>query len=317
MNHDRSIVWLGFHTEGAIALQRLCKQNFPLKAIITLNDEEAKKRSGVFDISAIAKQYDIPLYKITNINHAESIDLLNTLRPDVLFVIGWSQILSKPALESSQLVVGAHASLLPHNRGSAPINWAIIHGEECTGNSLMVLSEGVDSGDIIAQRSFDITLYDSCNTLYDKVAETNADMILELLNKLDSGTFKPIPQGHTDEPILPRRRPRDGIVNWDATAMEVYNFIRAITAPYPGAYSQVNGKMIHIWNVSFDTTSRTTGRPGSVAGFTYSYIPENCAVNINCRQGTISIHQISDETGNHISGQQLITLFTSSGGFDA
>ena len=182
------ICWIGFHQEGLSAFEGVCQQGTKIEACFTLNDREAAKRSGRADYSRLCARYRVPLYRVRNINDERVVARLGELAPDILFVIGWSQILRGPALRTAQFgAIGAHASLLPHNRGSAPINWAIINGEQRTGNSLIWLAEDVDGGDIIDQRSFPITPYDTCATLYDRVAETNRQMILSALPKLMAG----------------------------------------------------------------------------------------------------------------------------------
>ena len=146
--------WLSFHMEGVPALQALLEQGIAVQAIITLNEEQRSKRSAAVDYGEIARRFSVPFHAIGNINHETSIQLLMKLELDVLFVLGWSQIIDASALRCCRVgMVGAHASLLPRYRGSAPINWALIHGEAETGNTLMWLSPGVDEGSIIDQRA--------------------------------------------------------------------------------------------------------------------------------------------------------------------
>src|SRR5439155_304057 len=110
------------------------------------------------------------------------------LDADIVFVIGWSQILHPPTLRLARSgMIGAHASLLPHNRGSAPINWALIRGERHAGNSLLWLAEDVDGGAVIDQTTFCITAYDTCASLYERVAASNRDMLLGLVPRLLAG----------------------------------------------------------------------------------------------------------------------------------
>ena len=129
------IVWVGFHEEGRYCIPKLHESGFSIEAIITLDEEELKKRSSVFDYSFQSEKYSIPIYKVNNINDSVAVEIISNIKPDVICVIGWSQILSAHILDQADLVIGAHASLLPHNRGSAPINWSLINGEKITGNT--------------------------------------------------------------------------------------------------------------------------------------------------------------------------------------
>jgi methionyl-tRNA formyltransferase len=313
---ELSIVWVGFHTEGQPALKRLCREGLTPKAIITLDKQSSGKRSGVWHMDEFCSNHGIPLYKVSSINDPETVALLESLAPTVLCVIGWSQILKKPALATSEFVIGAHASLLPHNRGSAPVNWALINGEKKTGNTLIVLSEGVDSGDILSQREFDITLYDSCKTLYDKVADTNADMIVEFLRSVQAGSINRRPQVHTHESVLPRRKPEDGLINWKADAADVYNFVRALTQPYPGAFSYCREERVIIWDASWTPGSNENGPPGSVASVNYSFVDQLCSVQINCGDGCISVYRTELEDGRILVGKELIDFFEEGESFD-
>ena len=313
---DISIVWVGFHIEGKPALEAICAAGFNVTAVVTLDDESSAQRSGVWQLYEFCEKHSIPLYKVRNINDDDSVALLKELSPTVLCVIGWSQILKSPALQSAEYVIGAHASLLPHNRGSAPINWAIIKGEKTTGNTLMLLSEGVDSGDILSQRSFEITPYDSCRTLYEKVAQTNSVMILEFLKQVCEGRVDRFAQTHTDEDILPRRKPKDGLIDWNKDASVVYDFIRALTKPYPGAFTYYQQQQVILWNVAWAPDASPIGRPGTVATRRYSYTDELCSVDISCKSGCLTVYQVELMDGCVLSGKELIEFFKGFTGFN-
>jgi methionyl-tRNA formyltransferase len=205
-------------------------------------------------------------------------------------------------------LIGAHASFLPHNRGSAPINWAIIRGEQETGNTLMWLAEGVDEGDIIAQRAFPITPYDTCATLYARVAATNREMLLEVLPQLMAGERPGRPQERGDEPILPRRRPADGRITWDSPAETVYDFVRALARPYPGAFSSLDGKRWWIWEAALlPDGAAVSGAPGEVLGPVISPAPSACGQLVACGSGggAVIVLEVEDAAGMRLRGQAL------------
>lgn len=307
------IGWLSFHTVGGKALKYLLEDNRLINAVITLSDKESLKRSSVFDYSSLCTKYNLPLFKIDHINSDQSFDLLSQLNLDILFVIGWSQIIEKKILDIPKLgMVGVHSSLLPSYRGSAPVNWAIINGEKKTGTTLMLLSEGIDSGDIIDQTSFPITLYDSCKTIYDKVSDANAKMIVKFYDNLHSGNFNPIPQGvDTLEAIMPRRRPEDGLIDWNKPSIVLYNFIRAQTFPYPGAFSYLNNSKYFILQCSIcpklDVAS--THIAGEIIGPIHSTNQDACGIMIKCKDGYLSVIEIANEKGEIIKGQMLSEFF--------
>lgn len=301
------IVWIGFHVEGVDALRALLKEGYQVQGIVTLAAKEVAKRSGAADYPSVAQEFDVPLYPVSNINDEESIRLLERLNADVVFVIGWSQILRPEVLRLARLgMIGAHASLLPHNRGSAPINWAIIHGEKVTGNSLIWLAEGVDSGDVIDQMEFSITPYDTCATLYKKVAATNKEMILRVLPRLAAGERPGRKQEHSDESILPRRRPKDGLIDWNQSSEKVYDFIRALTRPYPGAFSYLRGSKYRIWMASnLPAITIPDVQPGEVIGPVISPTQEACGQLVACQSGALILLEVEEHDGERLSGFSL------------
>ena len=183
-----NILWIGNHEEGVEAFRQTAETN-GISCFITLNEEMFSKRSGGSRVYVeLCQQYNIPHYMVDTIKGEYAYELVSRHKPDLMVVFGWSEILPQRLLEVPSIgTVGTHAALLPHNRGSAPINWALIHGEEVTGNTMMWLDPEVDSGDIVDQVAFPITPFDTCKTLYDKVALSNATMLENLLKKLKAG----------------------------------------------------------------------------------------------------------------------------------
>jgi methionyl-tRNA formyltransferase len=298
--------WVGFHAEGLAALQALLAAGAPIAAVLTLKPDLAAKRSGGVDYAPVCSQYGVPLHHIAGINEPEAMQILSALAPDVIFVIGWHQIVRPPVMALARLgLIGAHASLLPHNRGSAPVNWAIMRGERETGNTLMWLAEGVDEGDIIAQRAFSITPYDTCATLYAQVAATNREMLFEVLPQLLAGERPGRPQARADEPVLRRRRPADGRVTWDCPARMVYDFVRALARPYPGAFSVLDGKQWRIWEAALPPDRGPVGAPGEIIGPVHSPAQSACGQLVACGSGAVILLEVEDDAGTKLRGQQL------------
>jgi methionyl-tRNA formyltransferase len=298
--------WVGFHAEGLAALQALLAADAPIAAVLTLKPELAAKRSGGVDYAPVCSQYKVPLHFIAGINDPDAEQILRDLEPDVIFVIGWHQIVRLPVMKLARLgLIGAHASFLPHNRGSAPINWTIIRGERESGNTLMWLAEGVDQGDIIAQRSFPITPYDTCATLYAQVAASNREMLLDLLPRLLAGERPGRPQERGDEPILRRRRPADGRIAWDSPAGMVYDFVRALTRPYPGAFSPLEGKQWFVWEAALPPDHGPLGTPGEILGPVVSPAQSACGQLVACGSGAVVLLEVEDDAGTRLRGQAL------------
>jgi len=305
---DLRIGWMGFHAEGQPALESLLQEKIRVEAVITLDEPQLAKRSAAIRYDEICARHGVALYKIRHVNDPEAVELLRNLALDVVFVIGWSQIVGPAAIRAARLgMIGAHAAVLPHNRGSAPVNWAIIRGETEGGNTLMWLNEEVDTGEIIEQVSFPITRYDTCATIYQKVAQSNRDMILRLIPHLVAGERPARPQPATDEPILPRRRPVDGLIDWTWSSRHVYDFIRALTRPYPGAFSWLEGERYLIWDAGLlPGDAYPDGRPGRVLGAVYSPYPGvACGQVVACGRGAVILLELESADGTILKGHVL------------
>ncbi|MBL0176392.1 MAG: methionyl-tRNA formyltransferase [Ignavibacteria bacterium] len=304
-----TIVWIGFHVEGLPALREVLSRGYDVRAVITLTEENASKRSGAIDYGGLCAEFGIPLHRVRNINDPEAVELLRSLAPDVCVVLGWSQIVREEALATARLgMVGAHASLLPRHRGRAPINWSLIKGDTETGNSLIWLAPGVDEGDIIEQTVIPITPYDTCATLYARVAESNTDMIFRFLDRIHAGERPGVPQAVTDEPRLPGRTPQDGDIDWTRSAQDVYNFIRALARPYPGAFSLLDGERMMIWRAALLPLSSPLGVPGAVLGAVVSPDAASCGQLVACGTGAVLLLETETEHAGICSGYSLSNL---------
>jgi methionyl-tRNA formyltransferase len=301
------LAWIGSHMEGLPAFEALLDDAANIVAAITLTGEAAAHRSGAANYEPLCRRYGVPLYRIADVNSPTTIELLRSLDLDVLFVIGWSQILRAQALATARIgVVGAHASLLPKNRGSAPVNWALIRGEEVTGNSLMWLAEGVDTGALIDRTPIAISPYDTCGTLYNRVAETNRDMLLRLWRRLLKGERPGTPQPPATEPPLPRRRPADGLVDWSSSSHKVYDFVRALTRPYPGAFGHLSGQKWTVWRAALPPLDDfPIAQPGTCLGAVISPSDEACGQLVACGQGAVTLLEVQAEDGRVLSGRAL------------
>jgi len=242
------IAFVGCVEEGRECLREILDFGGNVTAIFTFTDEIAQKTSGAVSFEEISKTHGIPLHKVKNTNTPEAIELFREINPDVIFVIGWTRLVCKEVLEIPRLgCIGMHASLLPKYRGRAPVNWALINGEIETGNSVILLNEGVDTGKIIAQKAIKITLADTCQTLYHKVAAAGQAMLREILPQLEKGYLPKTGQNEGEATVMPKRRPQDGMIDWQKNAMQLFNWVRALTHPYPGAFTFLRGRKLFIW----------------------------------------------------------------------
>lgn len=253
--------------EGYRPFEHLIERGENIVGLITLEAARRSAMSGGVDLGALARNAGIPVLEVANVNDPEPVRWIQSKMPDLLLVIGWTQLL-KPALLRAPKVacLGFHASLLPYYRGRAPVNWAIINGESETGNTMITLEPEADTGDIVAQRKIPITDDDDCRTIYEKVGETEIEMLDEVLPLIRKGALPRRKQDDSKATVMPKRRPEDGVIDWRRSTREIFNWVRALTEPYPGAFSLLDGKKIWIWTARVEKNGAESGRgePGKV-----------------------------------------------------
>ncbi|MGB0383246.1 MAG: methionyl-tRNA formyltransferase [Ardenticatenaceae bacterium] len=263
------IVFVGTVDFSKHCLQQVLENGGHVVAVLTLPRERARFNNDYADLKPTAISYGVPVYHIDKINDPETITLIRSLQPDVIFVFGLSQLISKEILEIPPLgCIGTHPALLPRNRGRHPLIWALVEGLTESGLTFFYLDEGADSGDILWQKSFPITLEDDAGTLYDKMKILATQAIQDFLHQLGQGTASRIPQKHSQATYWRKRTAKDGEIHWDAPTIQTYNLIRGLTHPYIGAHSYLNGKKIVIWRTQLPSVSLPTEAkklpPGSI-----------------------------------------------------
>ena len=242
------IVFVGAVEFSRHCLEEVVKNGGNVVAVLTLAKEHAGFHSDYADLSDIAMQHGITVHSIKNINDLETVELIRSLKPDVIFVFGWSQLISKSVLEIPPLgCIGTHPTLLPRNRGRHPIVWALVKGLEESGLTFLYLDEGADSGDILWQKPFPIALEDDAKSLYEKIKALASEAIRKFLPQLEQGTALRMPQDYSQATYWRKRTEKDGEIHWTEPTMKTYNLIRALARPYVGAHTYVKGEKLLVW----------------------------------------------------------------------
>ena len=197
----------------------------------------------------MAKKYDIKNFKIDKINDHKNIDKIQSLKPDLILVMGWSQLLNDELIHIPKIgVIGSHPTELPKYRGRAPIPWTILKDLKNSALTFFWIEEGVDNGDILDQKFFEISEYDDSESLYEKITKTGEEMILKNLLLLEKNIIKKQKQDETKFiEYWPKRIPDDGKINWNDSTKNILKLIRASTYPYPGAFTFYKNKKFVIW----------------------------------------------------------------------
>ena len=243
------VLLIGAVHESLAALNALAAHpQVDLVRVLTLTPELAAKTSGAIDLGGAAAALVVDVMYVEDVNKPEVVAEIRACDPDLIAVVGWTRLIHDELLALPRRgCVGFHASLLPRNRGRAPVNWAIIRGETQTGNTLMVLDQGADTGRIVDQRATPIDPDDTCGSVYERVAALGADMLTDNICALLDGTAPLLEQDDALANVLPKRTPDMGVTDWTRSAREIHDWIRALTDPYPGAFTHLEGRRVMLW----------------------------------------------------------------------
>ncbi len=214
-------------------------------------------------VKECATEYGIPVYQPKRIREPECVEVLRNYEADIMVVVAFGQILPKEILEMCPYgCVNVHASLLPKYRGAAPIQWAIIDGEEVTGVTTMQMNEGLDTGDMLLKTEVAIEPKETGGSLHDKLSEAGATLCVETLKALEAHTITPIPQGEMTTAYAKMLDKQLGNIDWKKSATEIERLIRGLS-PWPSAYTSWNGNVMKIWDASaLEETERNV--PGMI-----------------------------------------------------
>ena len=224
-------------------LKTLLKINAEINLIITLKNNKASDRCSFLDIS---KKYNIPLITVNNINEEEVKLKIKKINPELIWVLGWSQLLKSDIINIPKIgCIGSHPTELPKYRGRAPIPWSIIKGLEESALTFFWIDKQVDRGDILIQKKFKININDTAKDVYNKMIFTGKDMIKDIYPKLIKGNIPRKPQNpnHFIEE-WPERTYKDSEIDWSKSKLEIHNQIRAVAGIYPWAYTYISGKKL-------------------------------------------------------------------------
>ncbi len=247
------------------ALKALYNSHHKILAVITQPDRP-KGRGRKLTPSPVKKEalkcgYDI--IQPDSVRTEEFINSIKRYQPDFIVVIAFGHILPQQILDfASKGAINVHASLLPQYRGPAPIQWAIIKGEEKTGVTTMKMDAGMDTGDILLTAETNIAKEDTAASLHDRLAQMGADLLLQTLNKLQSDGITPKAQDHGHATYAPMLSKNDGHIDWNKPARELEVFIRGVT-PWPGAFTFFNNRRLKLFKTK-PVNKEIAASPGTV-----------------------------------------------------
>ncbi|MBQ1190029.1 MAG: methionyl-tRNA formyltransferase, partial [Lachnospiraceae bacterium] len=259
------IVFMGTPDFAVSTLESLVKGGHEVIAAVTQPDKPKGRGKAVqyTPVKEKALEYEIPVYQPVKARDPEFVELLKGMNPDVIVVVAFGQLLPKAILDIPKYgCVNVHASLLPKYRGAAPIQWAVIDGEEVSGVTTMLMDEGLDTGDMLEKAEIVLDEKETGGSLFDKLSALGGELILSTLEKMENGTITRTPQGDSTTSYAKMLKKTMGEIDWHMEAVKIERLIRGLN-PWPSAYTSLKGKTVKIWSADV-VAGESTGNPGRV-----------------------------------------------------
>lgn len=285
-----------YHDIGCAGIETLLKNKIEIAAVFThLDDpEETVWFASVADLCA---RKNIPVYAPENVNHPIWEEKIKSILPDVIFSFYYRKILGKTILEiPAGGCFNLHGSMLPAYRGRCPVNWVLVNGETVTGITLHHMTPRPDDGDIVAQIQIDISDHDTALSLHNKLAAAVPLLLDAALPLIKEGNPPRIKQAPSNASYFGKRTPEDGEIDWQSSPEAIRNLVRALTKPYPGAFSFAGNQKLIFWDVS-GNSARPNVPPGTIVS--------TSPLEIACQNGTIKVNSGQIESRISMTGAQL------------
>ena len=298
---DAGCVLFAYHEIGWVCMNELLAMGVPIAALYTHRDspgEEVWWRS----CAELARANMIPVYSPKRID-SRTIERLAARPPAVIYSFYYRNLIPAEVLDLAPLgAFNLHASLLPKYRGRAPVNWMLVNGEREGGVTLHRMVAQADAGDVVAQRAVEISDDDTALTLYRKIVPLGVALIREYHPRIVAGNAPQHPQDLAAGSCFGRRRPEDGRIDWNWPARRIYNLVRAVTHPYPGAFCEVDGRKLFIWRAKIASESGVRAAVGTILRRC-----DDGAVEVAAAEGAVLVMQAQFEGDTERPAAELFT----------
>lgn len=262
------ILFMGTPAFALPSLQILHEQQYPIIGVVSQPDRHQGRglKKVAPPVKILAQEFGLPIFQPEKVRDASFLETFYQLKPDMVVVVAFGQILPKVIIDYPPLqCLNIHPSLLPKYRGAAPINWPIIRGETKTGVTIMLMDEGMDSGDILLQQETEIGAAEIYGELHDRLAEFGARLLIKTIEQVVAGTIQKQQQDASGVTFAPRLKKETGKINWHDNVFNIVNLIRGFS-PTPAAYTYLEGHVLKIFaaETNQNKVSETPGTIGAV-----------------------------------------------------
>lgn len=264
------IVYMGTPDIAAIILKRLLEE--PYEIVLTVTQPDRPKGRGKelakSPVKVLSEEHGIPVFQPERLRNPEAVAVIREAKPDMIVVAAFGQILPKEILDMPKYgCINVHASLLPAYRGAAPIQWAVLDGQKESGVTIMYMNEGLDTGDILLQKRVSLSPDETGGSLYDTLSVMGAELLTEAIPKIVDGTLTAVPQGEMTTAYAKQLTKEMGRLDFMRPAEELERYIRGLN-PWPGTYTQLDGKTFKIWRAEVVTLTDSSLEIGTVTDIT-------------------------------------------------
>lgn len=289
-------VVFAYHDFGCAGIRALRAAGFDIAAVFTHQDNP---NENVFfeSVARLCASLDIPTFVPNSVNHPLWLQHIAAIKPEFIFSFYYRELLPASILSlASKGAFNLHGSMLPRYRGRSPLNWALLNGETESGVTLHYMVERADAGDIVGQRAVTIADDDYAPDVHAKQVKAAEALMADVFPRIANGTAPRTPQNIAEGEYCGRRRPEDGQIDWNKPAAAVRNLVRAVTQPFPGAFSYTGNRKIIVWRADTDASAHGQ-KPGTVLAVE--------PLTIACAEGALIVRIGQVEDGICLSGAQL------------
>lgn len=289
------ILFMGTPDIAAESLEALLQAGHEICAVFTRRDKPVGRKQILTapPVKQLAEQHGIPVYQPRTLRDGSSDDLIRNLAPEIIVVVAYGCIIPPQLLHVAKYgCINLHVSLLPQYRGSAPIQWAVLHGDAQTGVSIMQLDEGLDTGDVLMVEPVDIEPEETSGQLFDRVSAIGAKTLVKALEKLQAGELHPQPQDHAKATLAPPLNKEMAQFTFTQEAAQIHNWVRGMN-PWPVAWFEQNGKRIKVLECRV-----AENESGALPGTVVSLKP----LTIAAGSGAVALLTVTPEDGKPMAG---------------
>lgn len=290
------VIFLGTPDFAKVCLDRLLQSSHEVVAVVTQPDRERNRRQITFSpVKELAIANNIKVLQYEKISK-DGVAELRAIDADIMVTSAYGQILSEEILSLKKHgVINTHASLLPKYRGSSPIQWCVINGEESTGVTIMQTAKGVDCGDIIIQEETKIGYEETAGELFDRLAVMAGETLIKALDCIEGGKAKFTKQEEDKATKFPMLDKSFGLLDFSKNPTALFNFVKGVN-PWPSAFSYLNGKIFKVWKC-LPYSAETKYQQGE-------FFVDN-GINIACNGGYIKLIEVQLEGGKRMSAEDF------------